>query len=465
MLALLATASCTGPDSSLPSEAGPPDSPLQLASLVGPSCENTSTFYLKRCWPAQGLILVATVNSDPLVRARLEAGVNNWNALLGQAPTSYRRIFNWNGTTTAGADVIVEVHGGESGEYCGKENSGRIDLFPLGSSECPTTNSSFGDIATVLAHELVTVLGWVDGVELFGVAGVSDQFCVATFPGGKDPGPLSSELCYHDADGIMRLYRFGDATLGNPVTYWGTRILAITDVGLAGSTVEVGSSVAITAANLTAGPFAQYSATVPYGPASYSSQITPSTSASRSGNSITGLVAGTVNVTLRPTGAPAGFTLWQPLQSEGRTVQLTIAPPPPVVFKVDRITPDTGGITVPGTTTFTAHVVGAPGTPVSTRWIVIDSRTPTVADTMWRFGSSTLDILIPAGASYALALRARPHYAQIVGFEAFQDIPVCTGSALFDGPSGGSTEVVASEPSPPTTDAVVGCVPPGEDEF
>ncbi|MDX2207332.1 MAG: hypothetical protein SFU57_06780 [Gemmatimonadales bacterium] len=391
--------------------------------------------------------------------------MNNWNALLGQAPTSYRRLFNWNDTTTAGADVIVEVHGSATDSYCGKENGGRIDLFRLGSSECPTTRSSFGDIATVLAHELVTVLGWVDGVELFGVAGVSDEFCVATFPGTKDPGPLSTQHCYHDADGIMQLYRFGDAVLGDPTNYWGTRILALSDVGLAASTVAMGSSVAITATNLTAGPFAQYSATVPFGPASYSSQFFPSTSASRTGNSVTGLVAGLVNVTLRPTSAPTGFKLWQPLSSEGRAVSLTVTPPPPVVFKVDRITPDTAGISVPGLTTFTAHVVGAPGTPVTTRWIVIDSRTPTVADTIWRVGSSTLDILIPAGASYAIGLRARPQFGQIIGFEAFQNIPVCTGSALLSGPSGGGTEVVASESSPPTTDAVVGCVPPEEEEF
>lgn len=446
----------------MPPELGSPEVPLLKASLVGPGCENTSTFYLKRCWPSQGLILVATVNTDDAVKNALLAGVDNWNTLLGQAPTSYRRLFNWNGTMTAGADVIVEVHGSATDSYCGKENGGRIDLFRLGSSECPTTNSSFGDIATVLAHELVTVLGWVDGVELFGVAGVTDEFCVATFPGDKDPGPLSTQHCYHDADGIMQLYRFGDAALGDPSTYWGTPILALSDVGLAASTVAVGSSVAITGTQLFTGPFSQVSAAVPYGPSNYSSQFFPSSSASRTGNSVTGLLAGLVNVTLRPTSVPAGFKLWQPLNSEGRTVSLTVTPG---VFKVDRITPDTAGITVPGSTTFTAHVVGAPGTPVTTRWIVIDSRTPTVADTIWRVGTSTLDIMIDAGASYALTLRARPQSGETIGFERFQDIPVCTGSALLGGPGGGGTEVIASESSPPTTDAVFGCVPPEEEEF
>ena len=42
--------------------------------------------------------------------------------------------------------------------------------------------------------------------------------------------------------------------------------------------------------------------------------------------------------------------------------------------------PDTGAITVPGTLGVTAHIVSAPATPVRTRWIIVDSRTPTQAD-------------------------------------------------------------------------------------
>jgi hypothetical protein len=90
---------------------------------------------------------------------------------------------------------------------------------------------------------------------------------------------------------------------------------------------------------------------------------------------------------------------------------------------------------------------------VSTRWIVIDSRTPTVADTIWRYGYSTLDINIPASASYNLSLRVRPHYNQTIGFEFTQDIPICTEASL----QGGGSQFDGGKSDDPVTNAIPGC--------
>jgi hypothetical protein len=430
--------------------------------MTGPSCGNSGTNYLRKCWASDVVIEVATSSSDATIQGLLAEGVTRWNVLLSAAPVSYRRTFSWNGTSTTGADAVVHVHGPASATFCGKVNPDTfvIDLFVLGTSDCLVNNSYTGNIATVLAHELSSVIGWAEGVENLGVAGVSDAYCVSTFQGDKSPGPLSTNVCYHDANGIMRLYRLGSVDLGS--AYWSTKILSQTDVNLAAATVDSGQTVAITANGLSAGPHAQYGDVVGYGPSSYSSTILPSGFATRVGNSIRGDQVGAVTVKLLPTNAPSGYDLWEPLATEGRTVELQVNEVPSVPFKVVQITPDTGGISVPGWHTFTAHVVSAPGTPVSTRWIVVDSRTPTVADTIWRYGHTTLGVLIPSGESYTLSLTARPHCHHVIGLSATQDIPICTGEALLGGGSGKNESTKAP---PPTTNAVPGCGDPGGGEW
>lgn len=462
------TLGCAGAEVATPTLADPGVSAAEvpvIAMMTGPSCENSGTNYLRKCWANNVVIEVATSSSDPAVREQLVDGVNLWNSLLNDAPNSYRRSFIWSGTNTTGADAIVHVHGPATATFCGDVNPDTfvIDLFVLGTSNCMVTNSLHGDIATVLAHELSSVIGWAENVEDRGVAGVSDEFCVSTFPGNKIVGPLSTNMCYHDVNGIMRLYRFGTVELGED--YWSTKILATTDVALAASAVDSGQSVSISAQWLSAGPHAQYTDFVAYGPGNYSTSFSPSGVASRIGNTIRGDAVGSVNITFRPGSMPNGYALYEPLLTEGHTVALQVnqvqAPSVPP-FKVDRITPDTAAITQPGWQTFTANFVSAPGTPVSTRWIVIDSRTPSVVDTIWRYGHTTLDVLIPSGESYTLSLTVRPHYHHIIGLSATQDIPVCTGEALLGGGAGkdGSTKT-----PPPTTNAIPGCGDPGGGEW
>lgn len=461
-LMILGCAGGEAPSPTLADSPVPEGLEIPVAMMTGPSCGISGTSYLRKCWATDVVIEVATSSTDATIQQHLEAGVNRWNTLLSAAPVSYRRVFSWNGTTTSGADAVVHVHGPVGATFCGNVNPSTfvIDLYVLGAAQCPVGLSFTGDIPTVLAHELASVIGWEDGVENLGIAGVSNEYCVSTFPDRFSPGPLSTNICYHDVNGVMRLYKLGSVDLGG--AYWSTKILSQTDVGLAAATVDSGQTVAITANGLSAGPHAQYGDVVGYGPSSYSSTILPSGFATRVGNSIRGDQVGAVTVKLLPTNAPSGYDLWEPLATEGRTVELQVNEVPSVPFKVVQITPDTGGISVPGWHTFTAHVVSAPGTPVSTRWIVVDSRTPTVADTIWRYGHTTLGVLIPSGESYTLSLTARPHYHHVIGLSATQDIPICTGEALL---GGGSGKNESTKTPPPTTNAIPGCGDPGGGEW
>ncbi len=403
------------------------------------------------------MIRVATSSTNQNVREKLEIGVARWNSLLSVAPTGYRRVFSWIGTDTSAAHAIVHVHGQSGQTYCGKVDPSTfvINLYVLGTTDCPTNNSYHGSIETVLAHELSSVIGWAEGVENLGVAGVSNDYCVSTFMGDKSPGPLSTNMCYHDVNGVMRLYNLGTVNLGEH--YWSTVILSESDVGIANDTVAVGATTSITATYLATGQHSQASTSVSTGPSNFQALFSAPGIASRAGNSIQGESTGSVQIRFRPFSAPGGFDLWEPLYTEGNSTSLTVVPapppPPPPPFKVDRISPDTGAITVAGWLTFTANVVSAPGTPVSTRWIVIDSRTPTVADTIWRYGHVTLDINIPASASYNLSLSARPHYNQVIGIEYTQDVPVCTGESL----QGGGGQLGLRKTGDPAPNAIPGC--------
>lgn len=110
-------------------------------------------------------------------------------------------------------------------------------------------------------------------------------------------------------------------------------------------------------------------------------------------------------------------------------------------FKVDSIWTDQMPVTQGGSHTIYTHVVSPPGQPVSMRWIITDSRTPSVADTLWGYGHSTIpSFTFDANASYTVSFRARPHWNQIIGIEYTQDIPVCTESQLAKG--GGNTNAV-----------------------
>ncbi len=439
-----------GCQSVTPSESDGPAArtPSRLSSQMAESCEDTSTFYLKLCWPTTTVIKVSTSSTDYAHLDAIGAALSKWNELLTKVNGVPR--FSWAVNDTTDADIIVRIDGSGT-MYCGGQPAGEIVVRTLGSVDCPTASSYYGDITTVVAHELVTVLGWVDGVEQYGEAGVSDH-CMSTFR-TPTPGLLNTAVCYHDVQGLLQLYREGDVSLGQPAHYWGTKILTYSDVALPIQAVELGDSVAFTAAYLSVGPHAQYTDVVPAGPSTYSAYISPTARAHRSPGTayLVGDQVGSADVTFRPT-APNGYALWEPLETEGVSAALTVTAPAPPVFKIDSIWSDSMPIRDPGVTTFFSRVVGAPGSPVSTRWIVTDSRTPTVSDTIWRAGWTTLDLMIDAGASYAIGLRVRPHWALHIGLEYSQDIPVCTGS-------GSALRWSGEEPGspPPGTDAVGGC--------
>jgi len=166
---------------------------------------------------------------------------------------------------------------------------------------------------------------------------------------------------------------------------------------------------------------------------------------------------GPVTVYLRGGAVPTGYDWWTPFRERGDSIKLTVTappPPPPPPFKVDSIWAAQMPITTPGWTTFQASVVGAPGTPVAIRWIVVDSRNPMVADTTVYYGLH-MDLNISSG-SYTMPIRARPQYGWTLGIDAYQNIPVCTESGGAMRMKAGAAKDGGGE----GTNAVENCPPP-----
>jgi hypothetical protein len=143
-----------------------------------------------------------------------------------------------------------------------------------------------------------------------------------------------------------------------------------------------------------------------------------------------------------PSAPPSAQTRWWlPFKERGDSIPVTVlsAPPPPP-FKVTSIASDETPFQTPGFHQLVATVVSAPG-PVTTRWLIVDSRNPTVTDTVF-VGGTTLTRNIGSG-SYNMSFTVRPQSGSTIGFSAVQDIPVCTASG-----GGGSTDAVANCPPP-----------------
>jgi hypothetical protein len=464
--AWLTLAACTSETSPVLPDNSQKQLRLQASLLEAPGCLRTRTASLTMCWNDKVVVKVATTSTNSDVQQEIERGVGRWNTLLSLAPFESKRTFLWAVGDTAGADVLFQVNGSETDrEWCGRESGTRRFGFVLvrrGTVDCPISNSA-GSIADVVAHELSLAIGWADVVEEYAVTGVSANRCASTHTVARAGLPLKSSVCYHDADGIIRLYNDTTVALGDWPLYWGTKILAEPDARLASDRVILGDSVAILAGVLRAGPFAEYDDAVSRGPGSYQALIVPAAAAVRSGAFLIGTATGTATVRLMPE-APSGYRIFAPLALHGVLKTLQVDPRPTLGFAVNRITPDTGAITVPGPLAVTAHIVSAPSAQVRTRWIVVDSRTPASADTTWMSGGTTWSTELPNGVSYSLLVTVRPEAtirvgtrdSVVVGGEYTQPIPICTGQALS-----GASALISAGGGGAGTDAVAGCTPVG----
>lgn len=324
-------------------------------------------------------------------------------------------------------------------------------------------NFQRGTATQVLVHEISHVLGLNPGhggPYAYSSSLTGGVACASYIPAFSGDGHLGDIVCHHEVETIIRA-RNGNGYVYDS-TFYTSKLAFGTDVTPREASVDSGStkSFAVSSWSLKpSGSVARTATSVTWTPVIPGRVSIPSDGVVKGESAGVGRPATTVRLTGRAGSLPAGHQFWTPFRDRGDSVKVTVTapvPPPPQPFKVDSIWSANSPITTPGWNTIFASVASAPGTPVAIRWIVIDSRTPSVADTLYTYGLQ-MDVFASAG-SYTIAFRARPQYGSTFGIEYFQDIPVCTGDALL----GGAEEQASSKKQggsagSPGQDAVGGC--------
>jgi len=384
--------------------------------------------------------------------------IGNWNNVIKDAKGFNVPTLAY--AASGGIPVYFPANTSPDGEFCGTTTPGtgqvtKITLMRLGEGSACTA-SQRGSLSQVLTHEIAHVLGL--NQQHGGVAARSSPLtstgCTSYLPTGQGYGNLTAQVCYHEVETIIRArsgtgYAYDSSFYSAPLTL-------STNVTPRTVSVDAGNSHTFSVSEWYLKPYGSLA----NGPTSLSWVTFDTTKAKVLAAGVVegrqGAVGqGPVKVYLRGGALPTGHAWWTPFRVRGDSIALTVTapppppPPPPPPFKADSIWASPMPITTPGWTTIQASVVGAPGTPVAIRWIVVDSRTPTVADTNVYYGLQ-MDLNVSSG-SYTLAIRARPQYGSTNGLEAYQDIPVCTesGGALRTKNGGGQG-----------TNAVENCPPP-----
>lgn len=170
---------------------------------------------------------------------------------------------------------------------------------------------------------------------------------------------------------------------------------------------------------------------------------------------VTGVSQGdTITLFLKanPAYVPSGYHLWSGFRVRGDSIRVVVTPPPPPPppppFAVDSIWTTQQPITTPGPTAIYSSVSGAPSGTMYTLWVITDSRTPNVSDSVVVAGT-TLNRSVSAG-SYSLTFDVTPFLdGAAIGFRGVWSVPVCTGVSLYG--SGDKGVVVPMAPQ--------GCVP------
>lgn len=418
----------------------------------------THYLFFKNCWfPGQPIGLGPV---PPERQSDQQSAIADWNQYLqqdAQAP-----FF----TVNSGIDVsIIATETGT--EFCGNfepETLDQITIRAVGGT-CGAT-AHHGSWAAALKQELAGIIGWSESVEGASISffepGLTTSCVLNLVKGVPIPEKIINEsVCAHEAEGVILAYRGLEGTVGSDRMFRDTLYMHVT-LSATTQNMAVGDTVQATAASFVSsgigdaggGGGEEAALLLPGGHIPVSKPTNgqvwwASRPAGRldhlgSGRFVA-LAAGTVWVAAGPSaGASAQTRWWLPFQERGDSIQVTVLapppPPPPPPFKVTSIAADEIPFQTVGLHQLVATVVSAPG-PVTTRWLIVDSRSPTVTDTVF-VGGTTLTRWIDSG-SYNLSFTARPQSGSTIGFAAVQDIPVCTASS-----GGGSTDAVANCPPP-----------------
>lgn len=374
-------------------------------------------------------------------RNALIAAIDIWNLRLKEATHFNVPTLAW--ASSGGIPVYFSSSTATNGtDFCGltpPTTTGSADaMYTYKGATTACQNFQRGTLTQVLVHELSHVLGL--NSQHGGPASRNSTLtggvnCASYLPVGSGDGNLGGTVCHHEVETIIRArngsgYDYDQTLYTSPLAF-GTNVTPRETLVDSGSTV----SFAVSSWSLQpSGSVARTVTSVTWTPVIPGRVSIPSDGVVKGEPAGIGQPATTVRLTGRSGSLPSGNQFWTPFKNRGDSVKVTVTvppPPPPPPFKVDSIWAAQTPITSVGWTTIHASVASPPGTPVAIRWIVIDSRTPRVADTNFYYGLQR-DVYTSVG-SYTLAIRARPQYGSTFGLEYFQDIPVCTGEELMGG--------------------------------
>lgn len=406
------------------------------------------------CYPNTAVIALTPDGGGTDGITVIQNAISNWMPLLQEA--SGFNVPTLVYAPSGGIPVEFPANMG-AGDYCGGTPDGAGSITLTQYVPTVTCGGQRGTLEQVLTHEIAHLLGLNQqhGGSFARSSSLTSTSCTSYIPLGSGFGNLTTNVCYHEVETIIRArnggYTYDEAFYSSPLAQ-------STDVTPRVTSVEAGSTKSFDVSNWYFKPSGSVARNV--ASLTWTSAI-PARASIVSDGVVAGETAGVgqnpVIIRLRgETGSlPSGHQFWTPFRDRGDSISITVTaptPPPPPPFKVDSIWAAEMPITTPGWNTVFANVVSAPGTPVAIRWIVTDSRTPTVADTMYYYGLQ-MDVDVDVG-SYTLSFRARPQYGSTFGIEYYQDIPVCTeGEALRGGGGqnnkyggGGSTNAIENCP-------------------
>lgn len=330
-----------------------------------------------------------------------------------------------------------------NGDFCGGtfEGSGRVDrveVWPSGNANC--VGKKTAGLATILVHELSHVLGWdaSHGGDPARSSSLTNTGCTTFIPKPSEGGGISGSVCYHDVEAILRA-QIGSGSMSSS-TYFSQPILSGTNVTPRSVALPEGTDATFTLTSWLAQPFGSASQT--NSSVTWSSDNTSDVTVTQAGVATGVDSGGSAKLFLKGKSGsvPSGYHLWSGFALRGDSVTVTVTGPPP--FKVDSIWANPQPFTSPGWAYMYSAVSNAPSGTLKTRWIITDSRTPSVSDTVEVAG--TTHYMNIAAGSYTLSFDVQPFIVGgAEGFRAYQSIPVCTGEALLGGgKSGGETTLV-----------------------
>lgn len=429
--------------------------PAFAVSMPAQCSGQTHYLFFTNCWFPGQPIQVEELEGQFV--GSQQAAVDDWNQYLREDAQS--PFFQLSSSPT------VTVTATETGtQFCGTFSPGLDHITIMSMTGNCNPNAHHGSWAAAFKQELAGIIGWSEGVEgsttSFFEPGLT-SLCVLNLD--KD-APIAEriindQVCVHEAEGVILAYRglannVGFDRMFRDTVYMHVALNATTQSMAVGDTVDVAATEFFSGGFGTGGGGGEVFLLAPGGhiPVSKPTNgqvLWTSRPSGRlqhlGGGRFVATNSGTVWVAARPSAPASSQTRWWlPFAERGDSLPVVIAPPPPPPppppFKVTSIAADEMPFQSVGFHQLVATVVSAPG-PVTTRWLIVDSRNPTVTDTVF-VGGTTLTRNIGSG-SYNMSFTVRPQSGSTIGFSAVQDVPVCTESS-----GGGGTDAVANCPPP-----------------